>query len=601
MIPQGFITDLLHRVDIVEIVGRYVQLKKGGANFLGLCPFHNERSPSFTVSPSKQFFHCFGCGASGNAIGFLMEYSGLSFPEAVEELAQGAGLSVPREQNGPSQHERVQQRAESVALTDVLAKAAQYYREQLRGSPRAIEYVKNRGLTGEIARRFGLGYAPDRWDALNGAFSNYAAPELVRAGLVISKEDENKRYDRFRDRIMFPIRNTRGDVIAFGGRVLDRGEPKYLNSPETAVFQKGSELYGLFEARQAIRERGYVLVVEGYMDVVALAQLGFANAVATLGTACSSTHIVKLLRQTDRIVFSFDGDAAGRKAAWRALEASLSHAADDKLLSFLFLPSEHDPDSFVRERGAEAFEQEVSTAVPLSRFLVDELQRACDVETAEGRARLIHDAVPLLKSLPDGALRMQLVESIATQARQPAEAVAQAAGFKVRTPSEFARRKAAPARISRAPIDDLEMRVLRALVAAPELLSSIDEADRDWLASGDSALADLVQTMREVSDAASPAVLATLFENTAHAELFKKLAVESLDPHRPTGAPALIASAEAALELQSAVRKLRLKRLSDESTALAAAGLHDEGALQRFKAITAQQTELRRLISSSGQ
>ena len=252
MIPQHFITDLLNRVDIVDVVGRYVQLRKGGANLLGLCPFHGEKSPSFTVSPTKQFYHCFGCGAHGTAINFLMEFSGLSFPEAVRDLAQGAGMTVPQEDDGVSPQMAAQRKAETVALTDVLAKAAAYYKQQLRGSPRAIDYLKRRGLTGEIAARFGLGYAPDRWDALKGAFADYDQPELVSAGLVIHKPDEDKRYDRFRDRIMFPIRNARGDCIGFGGRIIDAGEPKYLNSPETPVFQKGSELYGLFEARQAI-------------------------------------------------------------------------------------------------------------------------------------------------------------------------------------------------------------------------------------------------------------------------------------------------------------------------------------------------------------
>lgn len=326
MIPHSFLQDLLNRVDIVDVVGRYVQLKKGGANFMGLCPFHNEKSPSFTVSPTKQFYHCFGCGAHGTAIGFLMEHAGLSFPEAVQELAQSVGLTVPHEpsptRGGGSEYpsQPAVSKAVATALSDVMQAACDYYRKQLRGAPAAIQYLKKRGLTGEVAARFGLGYAPDGWQNLEAAFANYRDDALVESGLVIVSDKTDaqgvaRRYDRFRERIMFPIRNVKGQVIGFGGRVLGAGEPKYLNSPETPLFNKGSELYGLFEARLAIRERKYVLVVEGYMDVVALAQLGFPNAVATLGTACTPIHVQKLLRQTDTVIFSFDGDAAGRRAA----------------------------------------------------------------------------------------------------------------------------------------------------------------------------------------------------------------------------------------------------------------------------------------------
>jgi DNA primase len=412
VIPPSFITDLLARVDVVEVVGRYVQLKKGGANFMGLCPFHNEKSPSFTVSPTKQFYHCFGCGAHGTAISFLMEYQGMSFPDAVEDLARNAGMVVPRETHiNPQEAQR--RKDERMALTEVLLKAAQYYKNELRGARRAVEYLKGRGLSGEIAAKFGLGYAPDDWQGLARAFENYETRELDEAGLVIHKEEDEKRYDRFRDRIMFPIRNIKGEVIGFGGRVIDQGEPKYLNSPETPVFNKGSELYGLFEARQAIRERGYVLVTEGYMDVVALAQLGFPNAVATLGTATSGIHVQKLLRQTDHVVYSFDGDAAGRRAAWRALESALPFAADDKRISFLFLPAEHDPDSFIREQGAAAFEEQVKQALPLSAFLVRELSERNDTKSAEGRAALLAEAKPLMQQLPAGALRLQVMRLIA--------------------------------------------------------------------------------------------------------------------------------------------------------------------------------------------
>ena len=351
-IPQTFIQELLDRTDVVEVVGRYVALKKGGANYMGLCPFHGEKSPSFSVSPTKQFFHCFGCGKNGNAIGFLMDHAGMNFVEAVKDLAQNAGMQVPEEDVSPQDRERAAQaRQKQTTLTEVLEKAGEAYRKQLKSSPQAIAYFKNRGLSGEIARQFGLGYAPDGWRSLASVFPDYLDPLLVESGLVITQQEgdeDEKRYDRFRDRVMFPIRNIKGECIGFGGRVLGDGTPKYLNSPETPVFSKGRELYGLFEARQAMRDLGYALVTEGYMDVVALSQLGFANAVATLGTACTGDHIQKLFRFTDNVVFAFDGDSAGRRAAKKALDGALSYATDIRSIKFLFLPAEHDPDSYIR-------------------------------------------------------------------------------------------------------------------------------------------------------------------------------------------------------------------------------------------------------------
>jgi DNA primase len=418
-IPQSFITELLSRVDVVEVVGRYVQLKKGGANFMGLCPFHGEKSPSFSVSPTKQFYHCFGCGKNGNAISFLMDHAGMNFVEAVKELAGQIGLQVPEEERSPQERERAAaERQKQATLTDVLEKAGEAWRKQLKGSPRAVAYLKGRGLSGEIARRFGLGYAPDGWHGLASVFPAYDDPLLLESGLVIvATEDgsEARRYDRFRDRIMFPIRNVKGECIGFGGRVLGDEKPKYLNSPETPVFHKGRELYGLYEARQALREAGYVLVTEGYMDVVALAQLGFPNAVATLGTACTPEHVQKLFRFTDSVVFSFDGDAAGRRAARKALDGALPHATDVRTVKFLFLPAEHDPDSFIREFGNDAFARCVSEAVPLSRFLIEAASEGCDLATAEGRAHLASNAKPLWNALPEGALKRQLLGDIAEQ------------------------------------------------------------------------------------------------------------------------------------------------------------------------------------------
>ncbi len=411
MIPQSFIADLLNRVDIVEVVGRHVTLKKAGANYQGLCPFHNEKSPSFSVSPTKQFYHCFGCGAHGSAISFLMEHSGLTYVDAIEDLARSAGLVVPHEERRPQD---IAKQKQALALSEVMGPAADWYKQQLKITPRAVEYLKNRGLSGEIAKRFNLGYAPDAWQGLETVFGSYGedtlAHVLVEAGLII--QSEAKRYDRFRDRIMFPIRNTKGQVIAFGGRILDKGEPKYLNSPETPLFSKGNTLYGLFEARQAIRDKGYVIVCEGYMDVVALAQLGFANGVATLGTACTPNHVRSLMRQADRIVFSFDGDLAGQRAAKRALEACLPMLADDKEVKFLFLPEEHDPDSFVRERGAPAFEDAIAHAMPLSSFFLKVANEGHDWTTPEGRAQTQHDAKPLLLAMPAIALRAQIMREL---------------------------------------------------------------------------------------------------------------------------------------------------------------------------------------------
>ena len=417
MIPPAFVQDLLSRADIVEIVGRHVQLKKAGINHKGLCPFHGEKSPSFIVSATRQTYHCFGCGVHGNAIGFLMEHSGMGFLDAVRDLAQQVGMTVPEDDRSPQERERAAELKERQAtLSDVLAKAADHYRRQLKANPRAIDYLKGRGLTGEIAAAFGLGYSPEGWRGLASVFPQYDDPLLEESGLVIATGDDEadrKRYDRFRDRIMFPIRSVQGHVIGYGGLELDKGEPKYLNSPETPVFIKGRELYGLHEARTAMRQRGYVLVVEGYMDVVALAQLGFPNAVATLGTACTAEHVQKLFRFTDSVVFSFDGDAAGRRAAGRALEASLPHATDTRTIRFLFLPTEHDPDSYVREHGTEAFEQAVAQAVPLSRQLVEAARDGMDLDSAEGRAKLLANAKPLWGALPEGAFKLQLLGELA--------------------------------------------------------------------------------------------------------------------------------------------------------------------------------------------
>ena len=429
MIPHSFIDDLLNRIDIVDAIDRHVPLKKAGANYIACCPFHSEKTPSFTVSPTKQFYHCFGCGAHGNAINFLIEYSGLSFVEAVRDLAASMGMPVPEEVTSSSTaHSGVDTKGNSAAnarvgdsdissqdLFAALQAATRFYRERLKTSEKAIAYLKKRGLSGKTAAQFAIGYAPAGWQNLEEVFLDYADARtrqiLTQAGLIIIN-DEGKAYDRFRDRIMFPILNQKGQIVGFGGRVLAQEEPKYLNSPETALFEKGRELYNFFSARRAIRDAGCAIVVEGYMDVIALAEHGLNYAVASLGTATTGFHIQRLLRQTDHIIFSFDGDKAGRKAAWRALENSLALLRDGKLLSFLFLPEGEDPDSFVIKHGKEAFEQQLKQTIPLSEFLFKELCVEINLHTDEGRAKLIHEAKPLLQQVTAPALSLILVRRL---------------------------------------------------------------------------------------------------------------------------------------------------------------------------------------------
>ena len=416
MIPTDFIQTLLARVDIVDVIDRSVPLKKAGANYQACCPFHSEKTPSFTVSPTKQFYHCFDCGAHCTAIGFLIEHDGKSFPEAVEALAREAGVTVPHVESA-GERER---RAETVDLTETLLESAKFYRARLKEAPAAIAYLKRRGLTGAVAAHFGIGYAPDGWQNLAAAFPDYASPQLDAAGLVVAGEG-GKRYDRFRDRVMFPIHDTRGRVIGFGGRVLDAGEPKYLNSPETAVFSKGRELYGLYLARNAIRDAGRVLVVEGYMDVVALAQHGIEYAVATLGTSTTPVHAQKLFRLADLVVFCFDGDNAGRKAAWRALENTLPVLSDGKEARFLFLPDGDDPDDFVRGHGKAALERAIDGATPLSEYLLSELAAQHPPHTAEGRAALVAAVRPYASQITAPVLRALVRAQVAELAGLPTD------------------------------------------------------------------------------------------------------------------------------------------------------------------------------------
>jgi DNA primase len=589
VIPQSFITDLLNRVDIVDVVGRYVQLKKGGANYMGLCPFHNEKSPSFTVSPTKQFYHCFGCGAHGTAIGFMIEYSGMGFIDAVKDLAQSVGMVVPQADDKIPPAQRAAQQAQTLALSDALNQAYDFYRAQLRAAPNAIAYLKGRGLTGEVAARFGLGYAPGGWDNLRSVFRDYDALALVESGLVIDKVDEDgsnkKRYDRFRERIMFPIRNTKGQVIGFGGRVLDGGEPKYLNSPETPLFQKGHELYGLFEARQAIRDAGYVLVTEGYMDVVALAQLGFPQAVATLGTACTSTHVQKLLRQTDNVIFSFDGDKAGRRAARRALEACLPQVTDNKTIRFLFLPQEHDPDSYVREFGADAFAQEINEAMPLSQFLLREVMTEHDLDTPEGRARVQFDAKPLLQSMTPTALRLQIVRGLANLTEStPAEIEAL---FELSKPVAVARK--APPRQGRPEPVGLELQMSRILVAHPALALGLDESalrafDHFGVEQAE-RLRQLVAMAQELGANGTFAALSEQLKETS-SEYDNVIASIAVEPESDSDSDRVW--------LTSAVRQVKMDVLKQELNQLFSSGLTPDQVSARYREITAQQDLLAR-------
>jgi DNA primase len=417
-IPQGFIDELIARADIVELIGSRVQLKKAGREWKACCPFHAEKTPSFWVSPDKQFYHCFGCGAHGTALGFLMEHDKLPFPDAVEELASRLGLEVPREDDGRGPRPKRDEGA-----YELLAQVTQYWRDCLRESARAKEYLAGRGISPETCVKFAIGYAPDAWDALLRRFGGKPERErlLLETGLIIERSGrgESGYYDRFRDRIMFPIRDARGRPIAFGGRIVDAGEPKYLNSPETPLFHKGRELYGLYEARQALRKIERLMVVEGYVDVVRLAQAGIAWAVATLGTATTPEHLNRLFRVTSEVVFCFDGDRAGRAAAWRALENALEHARDGRQLRFLFLPEGHDPDTLVGEEGKDAFEARLAGALPLSEFLVTQLASQTDLSSVDGRARLAELARPLLARVPPGVYRELLLERLAAEVKMP--------------------------------------------------------------------------------------------------------------------------------------------------------------------------------------
>ena len=591
-IPQTFIQELIARADVVDIVGRYVQLKKGGANFMGLCPFHGEKSPSFSVSPTKQFYHCFGCGKNGNAISFLMDHAGMTFVEAVHDLAQQYGMQVPEDEASPQDRARAQeQREKQHTLNTVLEKAGDAYRRHLKESPGAIAYLKGRGLSGDIAKQFGLGYAPEGWRSLASVFPQYDDPLLVESGLVISNAEEGaeeKRYDRFRDRVMFPIRNIKGECIGFGGRVLGDEKPKYLNSPETPVFSKGRELYGLFEARAHLRDMGYALVTEGYMDVVALAQLGFPNAVATLGTACTNEHVQKLFRFTDAVVFSFDGDSAGRRAARKALDGALPFATDVRSIKFLFLPAEHDPDSFIRAHGADAFATYITQATPLSRFLVEAASEGCDLNTAEGRAHLSSNAKPLWMQLPEGALKLQLLSELADMVQLTSRELSELwmpSNPSARKPSKdsakpYASRAASlrPRMGVRAQPASRADHASRILLGQSHLWEALSGEDHSMLCELPAPHGPLFVWLESQLHDHGPLTWSALRDELS-GQSFEALALRLMSGPTQPGEN----QEEAAPELRDLLARMLIERLKEQETHAIAASASDPSALQRYR------------------
>lgn len=598
MIPDSFIQELLARVDVVDIVGRYVQLRKGGVNLLGLCPFHSEKSPSFTVSPTKQFYHCFGCGAHGSAISFLMNHTGASFPDAIQSLASGVGMQVPQSQASAATRQRAAQRKdEQSAHGKVLDTAQTYYKAQLKKSPQAIAYLKARGLTGEVAAQYGLGWAPDARQGLADAFARYEDRLLVEAGLVI-EADDGRRYDRFRGRVMFPIRNIRGQIVGFGGRIIDKGEPKYLNSPETPVFSKGLELYGAWEGRQAIRADAQAVVVEGYMDVVGLAQQGIGNAVATLGTATTADHLRKLIRLTDRIVFSFDGDSAGRRAAWRALQTALPLLKDDLSLRFLFLPSSHDPDTYVREFGQAAFRACLKDSVPLSAFLIDELAQRHRLDEPEGRSACTHEAAPILAQLPKGALRRQILNEFAQKVRlTPQEldgiveqlptgvgslAPVQRASEAFAGTTASGQESTSRGRVNferRRTVAPLAKRLLSLLLAHPALVESLGEQQLDVL-ENDSSLALVREFIVLVQSTGARHLGALLEAADAETDLAEVLTGLSADVMSQTDLP------DPQAEWEDALNRIELDSLKRAQASLIADGLRDAQAIENYQELS---------------
>ena len=503
MIPSDFIDELLAKVDIVDIIDEQVPLKKGGANYMACCPFHKEKTPSFSVSPTKQFYHCFSCGAHGSAIGFVMEHQGLSFPEAVQFLADRVGMVVPKVRGQNDNPEvRAERKKKQQTLEETTAAAADFYAQQLKFNPTAKAYLDKRGLSAEVIAHYGLGYAPDGWQPLAQVFQPYPNTALVDTGMVI--DNEGRHYDRFRHRIMFPIRNPRGQVIGFGGRVLDDSKPKYLNSPDTPLFDKGKNLYGLYEGRAAVKEAGRILVVEGYMDVVALAQFGVGYGVAALGTATTAEHVKILMRQTDSIYFCFDGDSAGRKAAWRALENALPQLKDDKSLHFLFLPEEHDPDSYIRAYGKAQFEDALlNQSKPLSEYFWEHLSDGINLNTQEGKAELVKTSSPLLAQITAPALAYLLKQRLSELVGIDPDNLARLLGQEA--PKRHVKQKSyklPPISVKQPVMLTLVQRQIRSLLINPDWAAYIDLPDYLVLDGDFACLANLAESIK--SHAAVP-------------------------------------------------------------------------------------------------
>ena len=509
MIPSDFIDELLAKVDIVDIIDEQVPLKKGGANYMACCPFHKEKTPSFSVSPTKQFYHCFSCGAHGSAIGFVMEHQGLSFPEAVQFLADRVGMVVPKVRGQNDNPEvRAERKKKQQTLEETTAAAADFYAQQLKFNPAAKAYLDKRGLSAEVIVHYGLGYALDGWQPLAQVFRPYPNTALVDTGMVI--DNEGRHYDRFRHRIMFPIRNPRGQVIGFGGRVLDDSKPKYLNSPDTPLFDKGKNLYGLYEGRAAVKEAGRILVVEGYMDVVALAQFGVGYGVAALGTATTAEHVKILMRQADSIYFCFDGDSAGRKAAWRALENALPQLKDDKSLHFLFLPEEHDPDSYIRAYGKAQFEDALlNQSKPLSEYFWEYLSDDLNLNTQEGKAELVKTSSPLLAQITAPALAYLLKQRLSELVGIDPDNLAQLLGQEA--PKRHVKQKSyklPPISVKQPVMLTLVQRQIRSLLINPDWAAYIDLPDYVALDGDFACLANLAETIK--SHAAVPATAQVL-------------------------------------------------------------------------------------------
>lgn len=509
MIPSDFIDELLAKVDIVDIIDEQVPLKKGGANYMACCPFHKEKTPSFSVSPTKQFYHCFSCGAHGSAIGFVMEHQGLSFPEAVQFLADRVGMVVPKVRGQNDNPEvRAERKKKQQTLEETTAAVADFYAQQLKFNPTAKAYLDKRGLSAEVIAHYGLGYAPDGWQPLAQVFQPYPNTALVDTGMVI--DNEGRHYDRFRHRIMFPIRNPRGQVIGFGGRVLDDSKPKYLNSPDTPLFDKGKNLYGLYEGRAAVKEAGRILVVEGYMDVVALAQFGVGYGVAALGTATTAEHVKILMRQADSIYFCFDGDSAGRKAAWRALENALPQLKDDKSLHFLFLPEEHDPDSYIRAYGKAQFEDALlNQSKPLSEYFWEHLSDGINLNTQEGKAELVKTSSPLLAQITAPALVYLLKQRLSELVGIDPDNLARLLGQEA--PKRHVKQKSyklPPISVKQPVMLTLVQRQIRSLLINPDWAAYIDLPDYLVLDGDFACLANLAESIK--SHAAVPATAQVL-------------------------------------------------------------------------------------------